>query len=605
VIVTSTKKSQIDPRDLPAVDRATLRRIFAYLQPYRGTIGAVTLLIVVAALLNLLPPLLLKLVVDRAIPDRDVTLLWWLCGGMIAGPLTAGLLQIAQRRRTSIVGERVMLDLRRQLFDRLHELPVGWFAAAKPGEAVSRVLNDVQGVGSMLSSTLIGVVENTFVLASAAVTLLVLDWRLALMALALLPLFILPTRRVGRRRKELKRRAQAQMADLTGILVETLSVSGALLLKVFGAEKLEAARLDRAAADLMETSLRQTLVGRWFQLLLGLFESAGPAVLFAAGGWLIIRGQLGLGTVVAFVTVLRRLYQPASQLAGVHVDVMTSYAYFERVFSVLDLEPSIADAPNATPLVAASGSIEFRHVWLSYGRGSDHALADITFSVEPGHSVAIVGASGAGKSTLASLVPRLYDPTSGAVLIDGRDARTITLASLRSRIAVVLQDTYLFHASIADNLRYGRPEATDAELQAATRATQIHDFICQLPDSYDTVVGNRGYHLSGGERQRIAIARAMLRDPRILILDEATSALDSANEALVQLALAPLLAGRTSLVIAHRLSTVMGAGEIIVLEHGRIAARGDHRALLRQSRVYSELFQQQMIAVSRSSRVTA
>jgi len=598
VIVTSTKKSYIDPRDLPAVDRATLRRILAYLRPYIWTLIGVVGLIVGAALLNLLPPLLLKAVVDRAIPSRDLRLLLWLCAAMIAGPLTASLLQVAQKYLTTSIAERVMLDLRKQLFDRLHQLPIGWFAAAKPGEAVSRVLNDVQGVGSMLSGTLIGVVENTVVLLSSAVAIFVLDWRLALMALCLLPLFVAPTRRVGRRRKQLKRQAQARMAELTGILVETLSVSGAVLLKVFGAERFEARRLERTADELMAISLEQTLVGRWFQMLLGLFETAGPALIFAAGGWLIIRGQLELGTVVAVVAVLRRLYQPASQLAGVQVDVLTSYAYLERVFSVLDLEPSITDAPHATPLAAPRGTLEFRDVWLSYGRGDGYALAGVNLRIDAGQSIAVVGASGAGKSTLAALVPRLYDPTRGAVLLDGRDLRTITLSSLRGQLAVVLQETYLFHGSIADNLRYARSNATDRELEAAARSAQIHEFIRTLPDGYDTIVGNRGYHLSGGERQRLAIARAILRDPRILILDEATSSLDSANEALVQAAIDPLLAGRTSLVIAHRLSTVMRADFIVVLEKGRVVARGTHEELVRRSAAYSELFQRQLIAAA-------
>jgi len=371
-----------------------------------------------------------------------------------------------------------------------------------------------------------------------------------------------------------------------------------VLLKVFGAERFEARRLERTADDLMAISLEQTLVGRWFQMLLGLFETAGPALIFAAGGWLIIRGQLELGTVVAVVAVLRRLYQPASQLAGVQVDVLTSYAYLERVFSVLDLEPSITDAPHATPLAAPRGTLEFRDVWLSYGRGDGYALAGVNLRIDAGQSIAVVGASGAGKSTLAALVPRLYDPTRGAVLLDGRDLRTITLSSLRGQLAVVLQETYLFHGSIADNLRYARSNATDRELEAAARSAQIHEFIRTLPDGYDTIVGNRGYHLSGGERQRLAIARAILRDPRILILDEATSSLDSANEALVQAAIDPLLAGRTSLVIAHRLSTILRADLILVLEKGRIVERGTHTELLARGGLYAKLYDEQFRAAA-------
>jgi ATP-binding cassette, subfamily B, bacterial len=598
MIVTSTKKSYIDPRDLPDVDSATLRRILVYLHPYRWRILLVAAIIVLSAMLNLIPPVLIKQIVDRAIPDRNLKRLAWLCVGMVAGPLLAGMLQVAQKYLTAVVGERIMLDLRVQLFAKLHEQPLQWFAAAKPGEALSRVLNDAQGVGSMISGTLVNVFDNAVVLASAVAMIVALDWRLSLIALPILPLFIAPTRRVGQKRKRLKRKAQETLAELTGILVETLSVSGALLMKVFGAERFESARLERTATNLMNLSLRQTLVGRWFQMLLGLFEAAGPAMIFAGGGWLIIRGRIELGTVIAFVAVLRRLYQPASQLANVHVDVVTSYAYFERIFSVLDLKPSITDAPGAAPIDSPCGKIEFRRVAFSYGRGKEPALKDISLTVEPGQSVAVVGASGSGKSTLAGLVPRLYDPTEGTVLFDERDLKTITLRSLRSYIAVVLQETYLFHGTVIDNLLYAKPEATPAEVESAARAAQIHDFISALPDRYNTIVGERGYQLSGGERQRVALARAILKNPRVLILDEATSALDSTNEQLVQTAIEPLLRGRTSLVIAHRLSTIAHADLIVVLKSGCIVERGTHEELWRANGEYAEFFRRQSIESS-------
>jgi ATP-binding cassette subfamily B protein len=588
----STKKSYIDPSELPPLDRTTLRRILGCLRPYRRRGAFVLVLLVLVAGLQMVPPLLIRQVVDEAIPERRLLLLLLLCGGMVAGPLVAGLLQVLQKVLATRTAEQVMLDLRVQLFTHLQAQPLSYFTRARPGEALSRVLNDVQGAGSALGSTLVSVASNlvTFVLALA--TVVWLDWRLALLALVLLPVYVFPTRRVGRRRKELKRRSQALMAQLTGLLAETLSISGAQLIKVFGTEDVEAHRVRAKGAELMEVNVKQALTGRWFAMVLGVIEKIGPAMVFAAGGVLVMRGQLGLGTVVAFVTLIGKLYGPASSLATVHVDVVTSYAYFERVFAVLDLEPEIRDMPGAEPLGPCRGAITFRHVSFAYP-GSSATLTDINLKVEPGQTLALVGASGAGKSTLAALVPRLHDPTSGQVLVDGRDIRSVTLASLRSQISVVQQETYLFHGTIEDNLRYGRPTATASEVQAAAEAAQIHDLVLALPEGYKTMVGDRGHRLSGGERQRVAIARALLRDPRILILDEATSSLDSHSEAKVQEAFERLRQGRTSIVIAHRLSTVREADQIAVVDGGRIVEIGSHAQLVIGNGPYAQLYRRQ------------
>jgi ATP-binding cassette subfamily B protein len=429
------------------------------------------------------------------------------------------------------------------------------------------------------------------------VLLVALDWRLAIVALSALPLFVFPAKRVGRQRKQLKKQTQARMAELTGILLETLSVSGVLLIKVFGARKRETRRLREKALELQQASLKQNLVGRWFQMLMKLFEDLGPALVYAAGGYLVIRGEAGLGTVLAFVALLKKLYSPASDLAGVHVDIVTSYGYFERVLAVLDLEPAIKNAPGAITLDEVKGALTFENVSFSYGDESP-TLSNIELDIAPGESVAVVGPSGAGKSTLAALTLRLYDPTAGRILLDGHDFRDIKLKTLRQHIAVVSQETYLFHATIADNLRYARPEATQAELEQAARAAQIHDFIASLPAGYETLVGERGYRLSGGERQRIAIARAILADPKILILDEATSAHDSTNERLIQAALEPLLEGRTSLIIAHRLSTIQRANRIVSIDQGRIVEIGNHRTLLERRGLYARLYEQQMSGAS-------
>jgi ATP-binding cassette subfamily B protein len=585
------KPGKVDPRDVD-VASSTVRRIVRHLRPYSGQAAAVFALLAAGAGLNLVPPLLVRRVVDEAIPGGDLRLLAGLCGLMLAAAVAAGLLGIVQKYLSALIGERVTFDLRVRLFKHLHKQSLGYFASVRPGEPLSRVLNDVEGVGQAVSKTLTAVLKNAIVLVSAVAAVIWLDWRLALVSLCLLPLFVAPTRRVGRHRKALKRRAQERMAELTGLLAETLSLSGALLVKTFGAEKLERRRVKEKCGELMRLSLEQTLLGRWFTMLLGLFESVGPALIYLAGGYLVIAGRAKLGMLVAFVALLRRLYSPASELAGVHVDLITSYAYFERVYAVLDLTPAIRDAPDAVKLGEVRGDVELREVTFEYRPGIP-ALLDVSLRIPAGTTLALVGPSGAGKSTLAALLARLWEPTRGDVLLDGKSLREIELKSLRARIGVVTQETYLFHASIADNLRYGRPSASDAELIAAARAAQIHDFVASLPQGYETLVGERGLRLSGGERQRIAIARALLKDPRILILDEATSALDAANEALVQAALEPLMKGRTTLVIAHRLSTIRAADAIAVLEKGQLRELGSFEELLGKPGLFAELWRRQ------------
>jgi ATP-binding cassette subfamily B protein len=590
--VRPIKKPFIDPKDLPALEAATLRRILGQLAPHRGRAAVVVACILFGSVFGLSSAWFVKRIVDVAIPGGDLSLLFLYCAGMVVGPVAAGLLQVIQKYEAEYIGQQMMLDLRVRLYRQLHEMPFDFFAKQKPGEAVSHVLNDVQGVGGVVSGTLLDLVQNATVFTTTLVFVVALDWRLALVAVAFLPLFVGSTRRVGRRRKMLRRSMQARMSELTGMLTETLSVSGALLVKVFGREETEVRRCSEKLEDIKTLSLEHSLVGRWFQMILGLFESVGPAVVFAAGGLLVIKGHAPLGTIVALVSVLKRLYSPASQLASAHVDLKTSYAYFDRIFEVMDRTPSIRNAHHALRPDVLDGTIEFRNVSLAYDTSGD-ALSHVSLRIPAGRTIGIVGASGSGKSSLASLVMRLYDPTAGSVLVDGTDVKDLQISALRRHIAVVTQDTFLLHASVLDNLNYAKPDATREEIEYAARQAQIHNLIAGLPEGYGTIVGERGYRFSAGERQRIAIARAILKNPSILILDEATSALDAVAERNVQDALMPLLRNRTSLVIAHRLSTVRDADRIVVMDQGRVVEQGTHDQLMARAGRYAWLWQVQ------------
>lgn len=576
--------------------------------------------------LSVVPALLIRALIDQALPREDVSLLTLLGLGMIAVPVVNAAVGVVQRWLSSKVGEGIIFDLRRQLFAHLQRMSLRFFTATRTGELMNRLNSDVVGAQQAITGTFVTIASNVVSVVVIVVVMLRADWLLTLLAVAALPLFVFPARRVA---KVLRRVTQQQMdheAKMSAILQEAFNVSGAMLVRLFGRWDQERQRFAAEAGQVRDLGVRRALVGRGFFAALGLVSAVGTAAVFWLGGLRVIEGSISLGTIVMFSTLLPQLYGPLSAISNSRVEFATSLVSFERVFEVLDLETDIPAPAAPVPLVPAAGRVEFEDVSFRYqgegpegleavrrfSRHSDRsplgpvpttptrkwALRNLGFVAEPGSLTALVGPSGAGKTTISYLVPRLYDVTSGRVLIDGIDVRDVGFEELAATVGVVTQETYLFHDTIAANLRYARPDAADEELVAAAQAANIHEMISKLPDGYETVVGERGYRLSGGEKQRIAIARVLLEDPSVLILDEATSHLDSRSEALIQDALEVLLEGRTALVIAHRLSTVRRADQILVVDEGRIVERGDHHSLLGAGGLYAELYHTQFEPVA-------
>lgn len=623
--------SQDESKGRPQVDRKLLKRAWSYARPYFKFIAAVLGLIMFTSLLELVPPLLYRDLFDTVIPTKDFTRLNWLALGMIGIPILSNLLGVAQRYFSARMGEGIIFDLRQALYEHLQSMSLRFFTHTRSGEILSRLNNDVVGAQSAVTNTLPNVITNTFSLITTLAVMVSLEWRLTLLSIIVLPLFLLPARRVGRRLRDIRRKSMEYNADLSSIISETLTINGALLTKTFGRAKQERGKFKDTNANVRDIGVRQALVSRWFFMGLGIAATIGTALNYYAGGYLTLTGAISSGTIVAFVAYLVRLYGPISALTNIQVEFVTSMVSFERVFEYLDLPVEIDDKPGAVVLDKVQGRVAFEGVSFDYmeanqrlgihietpngkggtaGRGADGngkpgaalpamistrrwALKDLDFEIEPGQLIALVGPSGAGKTTMTYLFPRLYDPTEGRITLDGVDLREATQESVAAQIGMVTQETYLFHDTIGANLRYARQGATEAELVAATQAANIYDFIQKLPDGFETLVGERGYRLSGGEKQRMAIARVVLKDPRILILDEATSHLDSTSEALIQAALEPLMQGRTSIVIAHRLSTILAADQILVMDEGKLVERGSHDELLAENGLYAELYETQ------------
>ena len=662
-----------DEQARPQISRALLRRVLAYARPYAGRIILLFTSICATIGLGLLTPLIVRDLIDTALPAKDAARLNLLAAGLIAIPVAGAVIRIWQRKLDATIGSGVILDLRTALYSHLQRMSMRFFTSNKTGELMSRLNSDVIGAQSAVTNTLVDVTTNLIQVAGTLAIMLALEWRLTVLGLAVLPIFLVLGRRFGKALREVSRQSMERNARMNAIMSETLNISGLVLVKLFGRRAEEQRRFGEQAEGVRRLAIRQAVIGSRFFVLMGIATAVGTAGIYLVGGHLHIRGGLTIGTVVAFSTYLAQLYGPLRSLSNVVVVVAQSLVSFERVFEVLDLPVDIEESPHAQRLDRAEGRLEFREVSFRYERDEqllltearraarvedmaftasggeappagrpagtgaarngpaagwpgprgarprgpdgrrqrperasataaqpppahqarEWALDDVSFAVEPGQAAAVVGPSGAGKTTLTYLIPRLYDPTRGQILLDGHDTRELTMESLAAQIGMVTQEPYLFHDSVRANLLYAAPDADEARIADACRAANIHDFIAALPAGYDTVVGERGYRLSGGEKQRLAIARVILKDPRVLILDEATSHLDTRSEALIQEALSRVVTGRTSIIIAHRLSTILAADAILVLDRGRVVERGTHAQLNAAGGLYQRLYETQ------------
>jgi len=628
----------------PKVTRELLLRVLNYAKPYWWHIAGMLVTILISTGLSLLTPLIFRNMIDVVLPAKDTQRLIWLGLALLFIPALNGGINVIQRRLNSTVGEGVIYDLRSGLFSRLQRMSLRFFTNTKTGELMSRLNSDVVGAQNAISNTIVNIVTNLIQTIALFAVMISLEWRLTIISVLILPFFIVTAQRIGTVLRDIAREGMDMNAQMNAHMNETLNIGGALLVKLFGRAREEEARFRERAASVRDIGIRRAVIGSSFFVIFGLVTAVGTALVYGLGGYYVITDVFTVGTIVAFGSYLGQLYGSLQGLVSAPVDFSTSMVSFERVFEVVDLPHDIAEKENAVELTDVKGELEFKNVTFNYkvdesillkdvkrygkmenvtavfsggnadasvikrrveraasdsseadatSQARDIALEDVSFTAHPGELIALVGPSGAGKTTVTYLIPRLYDPTDGVIRIDGHDLKDVTLESLSYSIGMVTQETYLFHDSIRTNLTYAKTDAAQEEIEAAAKAANIHNFIMDLPDGYDTIVGERGYRLSGGEKQRIALARVILKNPRILVLDEATSSLDSESEALIQDALKRVMAGRTSIVIAHRLSTILAADLILVMDKGKIVERGTHEQLLATGGVYSQLYETQ------------